>query len=78
MDNLSTTQKLIIIYKLQRGDCIMMKKVVCLFMAFLLALSLCACGGSRSSSTRKWSDLSPIEKENARWAYEAQQAIKGK
>lgn len=56
----------------------MMKKVVCLFMAFLLALSLCACGGSRSSSTRKWSDLSPVEKENARWAYEAQQAIKGK
>ena len=28
-----------------------------------------------SDEGRSWSDLSDVEKENARWAYEAQQAI---
>lgn len=31
--------------------------------------------GSSGSSGRKWSDLSDVEKDNARWAYEAQQYI---
>lgn len=56
----------------------MMKKAISLLMALVLALSLCACGGRRSTSSRKWSDLSPVEKANARWAYEVQQGIKGK
>ncbi len=42
-----------------------------------LLLSMCSGGGSRSSG-RSWSDLSETEKANARWAYSAQQAIKGR
>lgn len=51
-----------------------------LAIVFILAAALVAScsGGSSSSSGKKWSDLSDVEKENARWAYEAQQAIDDK
>ena len=41
----------------------------------VLIISLSTCSGGSSSSGRSWSDLSETEKANARWAYEAQQAI---
>ena len=46
-------------------------------LAFVLVLHVCSGEGlfDFSSSSRSWSDLSDIEKENARWAYEAKQAI---
>lgn len=43
----------------------------------IFILAMCSSGGS-SKSGRKWSDLSDQEKENARWAYYAQQAANGK
>lgn len=47
--------------------------VVCVIVV-LFAACTSSCGGSSSSGT-SWSDLSDVEKENARWAYQAQQAI---
>ena len=48
-------------------------------IAFLIAAAIFGSSGSNSSSTgRKWSDLSETEKQNARWAYEVSQALKGK
>ncbi|MBE6802696.1 MAG: hypothetical protein E7530_07405 [Ruminococcaceae bacterium] len=46
-------------------------------VAFILVavLYFVTCGDSGSSSGKKWSDLSDREKDNARWAYHAQQAI---
>lgn len=55
-----------------------MKKFVSLLVVLATVLSLSACGGGRSSSGRTWSDLSEVEKANARWAYEVQQGLKGK
>ena len=47
--------------------------IFALFMFFvvLLITAMCSSGGD-SGSKRKWSDLSETEKDNARWAYEAQ------
>ena len=42
----------------------------------LLLGGIASCSDSSSSSSgRKWSDLSEVEKQNAKWAYEAKQAI---
>lgn len=54
-----------------------MKKVISILIVMSMALSLCACGSGRSSSKR-WSSLSPVEKSNAKWAYDVQQGLKGK
>lgn len=51
--------------------------IVIVVIVLALLLSMCSGGGSRSSG-RSWSDLSATEKANARWAYSAQQAIKGR
>ena len=47
---------------------------------FVIVVALAAsCGSSSSSSSgRKWSDLSDVEKQNAKWAYEAQKYINSK
>ena len=51
--------------------------IVSMITAFLvLAGSLGGCSSSSSSSKKKWSDLNEREKQNARWAYEADKAIK--
>ena len=48
-------------------------------VVLIVASLLVACGGrSSSSSGKKWSDLSDVEKANAKWAYQVQQGIKGK
>lgn len=53
-----------------------MKKAIPVILALIIALCLCgSCGGSRSSSGKKWSDLSDVEKANAKWAYEVQQEL---
>ena len=55
-----------------------MKEKVILFSVILVIVLIIggACSDSGSSSSgRKWSDLSDVEKANAKWAYEAQQAI---
>lgn len=47
-------------------------------VAFILVavIYFATCGDSGSSSSgKKWGDLSDQEKDNARWAYHAQQAI---
>lgn len=46
-------------------------------VAFILiaVIYFATCGDSGGSSGKKWSDLNEREKENARWAYHAQQAI---
>ena len=53
-------------------------RVIILVVAAVLCL-ICLIGGLLSiisdSGGRSWSDLSDVEKDNARWAYEAQQAI---
>ena len=42
----------------------------------IIALLLSICNGcSSSNSGRKYSDLSEQEKRNAKWAYEAKQAV---
>ena len=46
-------------------------------VVLIVASMLAACSSS-SSSGKKWGDLSDVEKANAKWAYQAQQAIKGK
>lgn len=46
-------------------------------VVLMVASMLAACSSS-SSSGKKWGDLSDVEKANAKWAYQAQQAIKGK
>lgn len=47
-----------------------------IFVGIVLLISAVGEGCSSSgSSGRKWSDLSDVEKDNARWAYYAQQAI---
>ena len=48
-----------------------------LMMTLMMALSLCACGPSSDHYVR-YHYLSPQEKENAKWAYEVQQALKNK
>ena len=59
-------------------------KTIGQIIVFVIALIIAAvlfvmCSSpSDSSSGRKWSDLSEIEKENARWAYDVQQGLKGK
>ncbi|MBR6785785.1 MAG: hypothetical protein IKM25_05990 [Clostridia bacterium] len=52
------------------------KEYVAAIVAFVIivALYFAICGDSGGSSGRKWSDLSDREKDNARWAYHAQQA----
>ena len=45
--------------------------VVCIF----LLGGIFACSDSSSSSGRKCSELSEVEKQNARWAYEVQQSL---
>lgn len=56
-------------------------KVVAFITVILVATAIlvsCSSGTGKSSSKRKtWEDLNDQEKANARWAYEAQQAIKG-
>ena len=47
-------------------------------VVIIVALVAACSGGSGSSSGRKWSDLSDVEKANAKWAYNAQQAINGR
>lgn len=55
------------------------KRTIALILSTMLSLTfLCGCGSSRSSSGKKYSDLSDVEKRNAKWAYEVQQGIKGK
>lgn len=49
--------------------------LVIVIIAMALLLSMCSSSGS-SKSGRKWSDLSEVEKANARWAYEVQQSLK--
>ncbi len=50
--------------------------VLVLIAAVTATLSLVVSQISNSSSSgKKWSDLSDVEKDNARWAYHAQQAI---
>lgn len=56
------------------------KPIICVVI-FAVIFTSCAtmCNGSSSSkSGKKWSDLSDVEKENARWAYEVQQSLKDK
>lgn len=48
--------------------------IIALVIIVILFLIIPGSGGS-SSSGRKWSDLNEQEKDNARWAYYAQQAI---
>ena len=45
-------------------------------VAIIAIIAMIFSGGSDSSSSkRSWSDLSDVEKDNARWAYEVKQAI---
>jgi len=54
-----------------------MKKAVIISLVLSILLSLSACfGGGSSSSGKSWSDLSDVEKANAKWAYEVQQGLK--
>lgn len=51
--------------------------VALIAIALAILIPLCFVGGDpnySSSSGSKWSDLSDVEKENARWAYYAKQA----
>ena len=48
--------------------------VVVLIVSFIALVSYFASSSGSSSGTR-WSQLSDVEKDNARWAYNAQQAI---
>lgn len=50
-------------------------KIIFVILFFTVALIIAAVMPKSSSSKRKWSDLSDQEKQNAKWAYEAQQAI---
>lgn len=47
-------------------------------LAIIMGILLSMCSSDSGSSGRKWSDLSEVEKANARWAYEVQQGIKGR
>lgn len=49
--------------------------LVILVIVVALLMSMCSSSGG-SKSGRKWSDLSEVEKQNARWAYEFQQSMK--
>ena len=49
--------------------------VVIIVAAAIAIVAYFASSSSSSSSGRKWSDLSEVEKDNARWAYNAKQAI---
>ena len=50
--------------------------IVFIVMVILLGAGVASCSDSPSSSSgKKWSELSDVEKANAKWAYEAQQAI---
>lgn len=50
--------------------------IVAIFMIIFIIMIMAMCsGGGESGSGRKWSDLSKTEQDNARWAYEARQAI---
>lgn len=51
-----------------------MKRLLAVVLIMVMAFSLCACGSSSSGTS--WSDLSDVEKDNARWAYEVQQGLK--
>ena len=53
-------------------------RIIASVLAIAALLSAYGCSGTGSSSGKKWSDLSPQEQANAKWAYEAQQAINGK
>ncbi|MBP3938903.1 MAG: hypothetical protein IK955_05800 [Clostridia bacterium] len=48
--------------------------IVALIVAAVIFFATCGGSGSNKSG-KKWSDLSDQEKDNARWAYEAQKAI---
>ena len=51
--------------------------VVIAAIVFTSCATMCD-SGSSSKSGKKWSDLSEVEKANARWAYEVQQSLKDK
>jgi len=48
---------------------------VIIFFVIFAVFFFSFCGESGSKSGRKWSDLSDVEKDNARWAYETKQYI---
>ena len=51
--------------------------VVCLVAIFVIIVVIgVSCSSSSSSSSgKKWSELSDVEKDNAKWAYEVQQEL---
>lgn len=51
------------------------KLIAGILAMIMMVVTLCSCS-SGSGSGKKWSDLSDVEKNNARWAYEVQEAIK--
>lgn len=56
-----------------KGDALKSNIIIAMIVVILIAL-FNSCDGGSSSGT-KWSDLSDVEKENARWAYEVQQSL---
>ena len=47
--------------------------IATIIIGIIVAISVSCSAGSSSGTS--WSDLSDVEKDNARWAYYAQQAI---
>jgi len=52
------------------------RRVVSIFIVTIMIVTLFSGCGSSSSSKRKWSDLSDVEKKNAKWAYDVSKSLK--
>lgn len=50
--------------------------VIAAIIIFVVMFAMCGDSGRSSNSGKKWSDLSEVEKANAKWAYEVQQGLK--
>lgn len=58
-----------------KGKLVYILVLVIICILFLICFTNYITNNFISDGGRSWSDLSDVEKENARWAYEAQQAI---